>query len=87
MPGIKDNLEKRPEVQNLLGIYSSLSNQTSDKTKIEFEGKNFSFFKDKLSELLVEKIDPIARKSFQEIGCDYDQHGQSLFQNGLSCHR
>ena len=62
MPGLKDNLEKRLEVQNLLGIYSSLSNQTSDKTKIEFEGKNFSFFKDKLSELLVEKIDPIARK-------------------------
>ena len=62
MPGLKDNLEKRLEVQNLLGIYSSLSNQTNDKTKIEFEGKNFSFFKDKLSELLVEKIDPIAKK-------------------------
>ena len=62
MPGLKDNLEKRPEVQNLLEIYSGLSNQMSDKTKLEFEGKNFSFFKDKLSELLVEKIDPIGKK-------------------------
>ena len=62
MPGLKDNLEKRPEVENLIGIYSSLSNQKTDKTKIEFEGKNFSFFKNKLSELLVEKIDPIAKK-------------------------
>ena len=34
----------------------------SDKIKLEFEGKNFSFFKDKLSELLVEKIDPIGKK-------------------------
>ena len=42
MPSLKDNLEKRPEVQNLLEIYSGLSNQMSDKIKLEFEGKNFS---------------------------------------------
>ena len=62
MPGLNDNLEKRPEVLNLLGIYSSLSNQSIDKVKVEFEGKNFSVFKDKLSELLVDKIDPIGKK-------------------------
>ena len=62
MPGLNDDLEKRPEVLNLLGIYSSLSNQSIDKVKIEFEGKNFSVFKDKLSELLVDKIDPIGKK-------------------------
>ena len=62
MPGLNDDLEKRPEVLNLLGIYSSLSNQSIDKVKVEFEGKNFSVFKDKLSELLVDKIDPIGKK-------------------------
>ena len=62
MPGLNDDLEKRPEVLNLLGIYSSLSNQSIDKVKIEFEGKNFSVFKDKLSELLVDKMDPIGKK-------------------------
>ena len=62
MPGLNGNLEKRPEVLNLLGIYSSLSNQSIDKVKVEFEGKNFSVFKDKLSELLVDKIDPIGKK-------------------------
>ena len=62
MPGLNDDLEKRPEVLNLLGIYSSLSNQSIDKVKVEFEGKNFSVFKDKLSELLVDKIDPIGIK-------------------------
>ena len=62
MPGLNDDLEKRPEVLNLLGIYSSLSNQSIDKVKVEFEGKNFSVFKDKLSELLVDKMDPIGKK-------------------------
>ena len=62
MPGLNDDLEKRPEVLNLLGIYSNLSNQSIDKVTVEFEGKNFSVFKDKLSELLVDKIDPIGKK-------------------------
>ena len=62
MPTIEENLEKRPEVENLLGIYSSLSNQTLDQSKKEFDGKNFSDFKEKLSDLLVEKIDPISKE-------------------------
>ena len=62
MPAIEENLEKRPEVENLLGIYSSLSNQTLDQSKKEFDGKNFSDFKEKLSDLLVEKITPISKE-------------------------
>ena len=62
MPEINDDLKKRPEVQNLLGIYSNLSNQSIDKVKEEFQGKNFSIFKDKLSDLLVDKINPIGKR-------------------------
>ena len=62
MPRVNDDLEKRPEIENLLGIYSNLSNENIDKVKNEFEGKNFSIFKDRLSELLVNKIDPIGKK-------------------------
>ena len=62
MPEINDDLKKRPEVQNLLGIYSNLSSQSIDKVKDEFQGKNFSVFKSKLSELLVDKIDPIGKR-------------------------
>ena len=62
MPGINHDLKERPEVQNLLGIYSNLSSQSIDKVKEEFEGKNFSIFKDKLSELLVDKINPIGKR-------------------------
>ena len=63
MPGTNEDLKKRPEVLNLLGIYSNLSNQSIDKIKEEFEGKNFSVFKEKLSELLIEKIEPIGEKT------------------------
>ena len=62
MPGINDDLKERPEVQNLLGIYSNLSSQSIDKVKEKFQGKNFSIFKDKLSELLVDKINPIGKR-------------------------
>jgi len=62
MPEINDDLKERPEVQNLLGIYSNLSSQSIDKAKEEFQGKNFSIFKDKLSELLVDKINPIGKR-------------------------
>tara|TARA_Y100000741_G_scaffold357997_1_gene336552 strand:+ start:1331 stop:2332 length:1002 start_codon:yes stop_codon:yes gene_type:complete len=53
-------LSKRPEVENLLGIYSSLSNQSLKDSINEFSGKNFSKFKEKLADLVVEKIFPIS---------------------------
>ena len=55
-------LSERPEAENLLGIYSSLRNQNLEKSIDEFKGKNFSEFKEKLSETLIEKIDPISKE-------------------------
>jgi len=60
LPSDKKNLSKRPEVENLLGIYSSLSGQNLENSINEFSGKNFSVFKEKLAELVVEKISPIS---------------------------
>ena len=62
MPNEEENLKNRPEALNLLEIYSSLSNQSIEKSKNEFSGKNFSDFKEKLSSLLVEKIEPISKE-------------------------
>jgi len=58
---IKD-LNERSEAENLLGIYSSLKNQNLEKSIIEFKGKNFSEFKEKLSDTLIETIDPISKE-------------------------
>ena len=60
LPNDDTNLNKRPEVENLLGIYSSLNNQTLKNSINEFSGKNFSIFKEKLADLVVEKISPIS---------------------------
>ena len=62
LPGAINNLAERPEAGNLLGIYSSLKNQNLEKSITEFNGKNFSEFKEKLSEILTEKIEPISKE-------------------------
>jgi len=62
MPDNIEELNKRPEVQNLLGIYSSLKNQDINKSISEFNGKNFSDFKEILSDTVVEKISPISKE-------------------------
>ena len=60
LPDDESKLANRPEAENLLGIYSSLSDQTLNKTINEFAGKNFSDFKEKLANLVVDKISPIS---------------------------
>ena len=62
IPNIIEELENRPEAENLLGIYSSLKNQNINTTLKEFGGKNFSEFKTSLSEQLIDKISPIAKE-------------------------
>ena len=62
IPNIIEELENRPEAENLLGIYSSLKNQNINITLKEFGGKNFSEFKTNLSEQLIDKISPIANE-------------------------
>ena len=60
LPSSIEELSERLEAKNLLGIYSSLTNSTLDKSVKEFEGKNFSEFKESLTQVLVEKIEPIS---------------------------
>ena len=62
MPTDINDLNKRPEAENLLGIYSSLRNQKIENSINEFNGKQFSEFKKKLSEVLIEKIEPISKE-------------------------
>jgi len=60
LPSNIKELEKRPEARNLIGIYSSLSGLTQEETIKKFAEKNFSEFKDNLSQLIVDKIEPIS---------------------------
>ena len=60
LPSTIEELEKRPEAKNLIGIYSSLMNNTLQKSIDKFAGKNFSEFKEKLSDIVVNEISPIS---------------------------
>ena len=53
-------LEKRPEAKNLIGIFSTLTDQSLDDSIRKFSGKNFSEFKENLSQAMIEKIIPIS---------------------------
>ena len=57
-----NNLKSRPEIENLIGIYSSLSGKKIDTLFNEFKDKNFSFFKERLSDVIITKISPISKE-------------------------
>ena len=62
MPSSSEELKTRMEAKNLLGIYSSLKDFPLEKTIKQFSGRNFSDFKNDLSQVLVDKIDPISKE-------------------------
>ncbi|MEM0984781.1 MAG: tryptophan--tRNA ligase [Pseudomonadota bacterium] len=59
IPGNTEGLENRPEVENLVGIYSIFSDSSVEKVLAEYEGKGFGVFKPALAELAVEHLAPI----------------------------
>ena len=62
LPATIADLEKRPEAKNLMSIYSSIIDVNLDDTINKFSGKNFSEFKENLSQVLVDKIIPISNE-------------------------
>ena len=62
IPSTVKELDNRPEARNLIGIYSSLANLTLENSIQNFAGKNFSKFKDKLSQILIDKIVPTSKE-------------------------
>jgi len=56
------DLERRPEADNLIGIYAALCGLSREKVLARFAGRNFSYFKEALSELAVEVLGRIGRE-------------------------
>ncbi|MEL6956637.1 MAG: tryptophan--tRNA ligase, partial [Pseudomonadota bacterium] len=59
MPSDVEGLEGRPEVENLVGIYSALSGDSVEAVLSEFGGHGFGKFKPALAELACEKLAPV----------------------------
>ena len=62
IPSEIDGLKNRNEAANLISIYASINNIDVTKVLKEFGGKNFSTFKSKLSDSIIERICPIGRE-------------------------
>ncbi len=60
MPLNLKELDQRIEAKNLIGIFASLTNSNLENSVDKFAGKNFSEFKENLSHVLVDKIEPIS---------------------------
>ena len=59
MPETEKEINDLPEVNNLLNIFSGVTNKSKIELINAYSGKNFSGFKENLSEALVELISPI----------------------------
>ena len=62
IPDNLKSLEKKPEALNLLNIYSEISKTNLDKTLREMAGKEYSYVKNKLADLLVQEICPVGKE-------------------------
>ena len=60
LPSTIEELDKRPEAKNLIGIFSSLTGSSLEKSVKKFSGQNFSQFKENLSQVLIDRINPVS---------------------------
>ena len=59
LPETVEELEKRPEADNLVGIYAALAGLTKAEVLARHPGAQFSVFKPALADLAIEKLSPL----------------------------
>jgi tryptophanyl-tRNA synthetase len=62
IPGEIKSLENKPEALNLLTVYSELTESKLEKVISEMSGKEYSFLKTKLAEVLINEITPVGKE-------------------------
>jgi tryptophanyl-tRNA synthetase len=82
LPSEEKGLEKRPEADNLVGIFAALSDMTKADVLAEYGGSNFSSFKNALVDLSVAKLSPIADR-MRELMAD-PAHIDAILINGAA---
>jgi len=80
IPDNLKSLEKKAEASNLLNIYSELSKIKLEKVLNEMAGKEYSFLKKKLSEILIAEITPVG-KEIQKL-LDDKPHLKGILKKG-----
>ena len=72
----------RPDIANLIGIMAALKNTLPDKIVADWAGKDFSSFKNNLSEVSIETLSPI-REKIIDLEKNQD-HLQQILINGAA---
>ena len=62
IPDSLKELERKPEALNLINIYSEVSKNNLEKVLNEMSGKEYSFLKNKLADLLIDEITPVGKE-------------------------
>ncbi len=68
---IPDNLkelEKKPEALNLMNIYSEISKISLEKVLNEMSGKEYSYLKTKLADVLISELTPVGKEIQKLLG-------------------
>ena len=82
MPTSIDQLNDRPEINNLITIYSSISNLDKQNVVESFSDKEISIFKSELKDVVINLVEPIA-SSIKEILAD-QAYLKSVLDKGSS---
>ena len=77
---IKYDMENKPAISNLLTIYSLFSRKTIAELEKEYDGKNYSVFKNDLAEIIIEGLSPIQKK-YKELSANPD-YIKKVLRNG-----
>ena len=68
LPESLKETHNRPEALNLLSIFASLNNKSTEEAISYYAGKEFSLFKKDLTDVIVEKMDPINKEMNKLMG-------------------
>ena len=80
IPDNLKSLEKKPEALNLLSIYCEISKFKIEKVLDEMAGKDYSFLKNKISDVLISEICPVG-KEIHKLMND-ETHLQKILKKG-----
>ncbi len=68
IPDNLKDLEKKPEALNLINIYSEISKITLEKVLNEMSGKEYSYLKTKLADILIDELQPVGKEIQKLLG-------------------
>ncbi len=80
IPDNLKDLDTKPEALNLINIYSEISKNSIEKVLNEMSGKEYSFLKTKLADLLISEITPVGKEIKKLLGDK--AHLERILQKG-----